>query len=530
MNAINERERYNRQQLIGGWDQQKLSDAKVTIIGSDYLAQYCAIPLVALGVGRVRLVDEAPAKGEHFLDFTIQRGTRVGSLEQILGHVNSSIKVFGIASPIVADTSRYFLEQSDLIVEATNDPRSKAIVIDYAHEKSIPVLSGSTKANYGKVMLYHRQGHDVRYLLPEFEGQAQDEIVSLVLGGIIAEEVKKVIMGDEHKLDRTLYYNLTNPQRFTFQPGDFARGQAVQNQAPLAEKSVLMVGAGALGNFVGMGLAKLGVGRVDVIDPDRIEDTNLNRQVLYYNVVGRLKATALAKKLKRIGNGNMESEGFADTFTEKKEFERHYDLIMDCVDNFTVRAVIHDYAVQHKIPLISGGTDYKDGQMVLYVPGKTACVDCQLDIHAEGRKAVEERRQAGCLLAPNPSVITTNQIIGGMMVAEARTVFDPGGYGSPFNGKIMYRSQAAERVGMTALKKICACEPKGGLSIEPREIPTEQNDDDLLETLAGEWVRDEPVLPEPEETVRKMPDDDIDALLQMPVTPRKGPFDRFRGF
>ena len=517
MTGINERERYQRQQLIEGWNQQKLTDATVTIVGSASLAQYVALPLAALGVGSVRLVDATPAHNERFLDLPIREGPRVHGLEQILRRINPTIAVRGIASSVVSDTSTYFLEKSSIIVEATNDPRSKAITLGYANEKGIPVIVASSKAKYGKVMLYHRGGEDVRYLLPEFDEEEQDEVVSMVLGGLIAEEVKKLLMGEE-KLEKTIYYNLTNPLRFTYHPGDYGR-----NGSDFTGKSVLMVGAGALGNFVGLGLAKLGIGRVDVIDPDGIEDTNLNRQVLFYNAVGRLKATALSKKIKVMGNGKVDSEAFKDTFTEKSEFPRRYDAIFDCVDNFTVRAVIHDYAVGHKIPLISGGTDFKEGQLAIYVPGKTACLDHQMEIHRLGKEAEEQRRQAGCLLAPNPSVIMSNQVIGGMMVAEVRTVFDSKIHGEPFNGNMKYSSLSELRLGMTPLKTVCACEPKGGITIEPREVPAEREETDIVHELELQ-LQDEPDLPEKEDEKENEKEKGKEGLL-----PREEPLYQTEG-
>ncbi|MBU0461714.1 MAG: hypothetical protein KJ574_03955, partial [Nanoarchaeota archaeon] len=71
MTGINELDRYQRQALIEGWDQTKLSGATVTILGSDKLAQYIAIPLTALGVN-VRMVDNASAHEDMMLDITLK--------------------------------------------------------------------------------------------------------------------------------------------------------------------------------------------------------------------------------------------------------------------------------------------------------------------------------------------------------------------------------------------------------------------------------------------------------------------------
>ncbi len=444
--------RYNRQELIQGWDQKKLADATVVIVGSEAVAQYAALSLVALGVGNVRILDNSRSTGETFLDVEITGRTRAHSLESVLKLVNPTVNVSGLGASLVNDASKYFLEGADVIIDLENDPRSKAISIDYAIDAKVPLIVGGAKANFGKVMLHNGAGREVKYLLHPFECAEQDGLVGMVLGGIVAEEVKKLLMKNEELLGMPLYYNLTSEDRFGFE-----FGKAIKNRelGEFMDKKVLLVGAGALGNFVGLGLANLGVGTIDVIDHDVVEEHNLNRQVLYYDAVGQNKAEALAKKISQIGRSLIESNGIVDKFTEKSKFKVKYDAIFDCVDNFTVRAIISAYAVAHGIPLISGGTDYKAGQAAVYVPGETSCLECKMHLSDMAKKEIEERSRAGCLLAPNPSVIMSNQIIGGMMTAEARTVFSPAKYGKPLNSILKYASNQETRIGIIPIAMKC---------------------------------------------------------------------------
>ncbi len=466
---INEKNRYNRQELIEGWDQQKLTDSTISIIGSDLLAQYIAIPLSALGVGNIRIIDDAHATNDGFLDFTLD-GNRAQSIEGKLKLVNPNINIMGLSSRLIGNASKYFLTGSNLVIDATNDPRSKALSLEYSYETKTPLIVTSSKSYYGKLILPDKITRDGRHLLYEFKDDEQDEFVSLVLGGLISEEVKKILMNDNEKLSVPLYYNLKNRRRFTFGE-EFELEE--RKMGEFLNKEVLLIGAGALGNFVGLGLARLGVGRIDIIDPDTIEDTNLNRQILYYDALGEEKAKALSEKIKKIGRKFISSDGFVDRFTEKSAFARRYDAIFDCVDNFTVRSVINDYAIKNKIPLISGGTDYQAGQVAIYVPGKTSCMDCQLNIYELGVKAEERRKKIGCLEAPNPSVIMTNQIIGGIMINEARSVFNSKKYGEPINGNLKYGASLENRLGINFIKRVCKCEPRGGLTIEVNneEVP-----------------------------------------------------------
>ena len=110
--------RYDRQELIEGWDQQKLTDATISIIGSDVLAQYIALPLTALGVGSIRIIDNERATGEGFLDFELKGGSRAKTLELALERVNPSIDIKSYSSTLVSEGSKYFLQGSDLIIDA----------------------------------------------------------------------------------------------------------------------------------------------------------------------------------------------------------------------------------------------------------------------------------------------------------------------------------------------------------------------------------------------------------------------------
>ena len=126
---INELNRYNRQQLIEGWDQQKLADATVSIVGSDFLAQYVAIPLVALGVGTVRLIDDVKATGEGFLDFRLDSGMyRVHGIEERLKTAKREMSLAGKYDyHIVNDNLKvaYEVLQSILIAEEHKVRRNK---------------------------------------------------------------------------------------------------------------------------------------------------------------------------------------------------------------------------------------------------------------------------------------------------------------------------------------------------------------------------------------------------------------------
>jgi molybdopterin/thiamine biosynthesis adenylyltransferase len=194
------------------------------------------------------------------------------------------------------------------------------------------------------------------------------------------------------------------------------------DQKKLTSSKVSLVGAGALGSMIGIQLACLGVGRIDVYDNDVIEETNLNRQFIYFDCVGKEKAIALAEKLARL-NPLVKVEGYVERINDVSvSLLGKTDVIVDSTDNFQARSILNKYAVEEKIPLISGATSASSGQVIAYLPGKTSCLECQIGIN---KLAKEEVDRASCLADPDPSVITTNWIIAGIMAEETRKILAP---------------------------------------------------------------------------------------------------------
>ena len=100
-----------------------------------------------------------------------------------------------------------------------------------------------------------------------------------------------------------------------------------------------IVGAGALGNFVGLGLALAGFTGLTFIDPDVIEVTNLNRQVFFAEAVGAGKAETLAARLNHCLPPR--PWRWQDYFREETDISG-FDVIFDCVDNFASRIILSE--------------------------------------------------------------------------------------------------------------------------------------------------------------------------------------------
>ena len=252
--------------------------------------------------------------------------------------------------------------------------------------------------------------------------------------------------------------------------------------------NMFIIGAGALANFVALGIINLKIGRITIFDQDKVEETNLNRQVLYFDAVGMTKASTLKKRLKEINPGNIYDYKlmFFDAKTSGryfKWFREKPDIIIDCVDNFETRALLNRLATKYKIPLISGGTSPLAGQVMVYFPGMTSCLNCELDIE---RLAEElERQRQGCTVVPEGSVVTTNQIVGGLIVGELYRLLS--GI-LPSSGTIRYISNDENRVGFVPNGKICNCHLN---SVKIPKKVTSQTKENLFKKLKSFFVEEE---------------------------------------
>lgn len=452
--------RYNRQELIKGWNQGKIKDAYVAVIGSGPLANFTSASLVSLGFGNVEIYDNARQEksndGEFLLSLAGKRDSKVEALEEILSKINPLVRVKGVQTRINSQQLAQILGNPSVIIDVTNDSQSQATALEYGQSRKVPVVIATVDPVRGEFYVRLPNKRDKTPMqLDRYKGQHQGAIPSEVLGGIITEEVRKIVMpfSKSEKPVNGLSYSVACPQRFN------GEDKLNINETPLSDRRVLVVGAGALGNFAGIGLALAGVGEIDVLDFDTVETTNLNRQLLFYDAVGDEKSKALAKKLKTINpklrirglTGKLD-ESYANQFRAK---ENRPDLILDCVDNFGTRAIVNYFAVRYGIPLVSGGTSPSSGQVVAYRQGESACLDCKLSVD----KALgKERASHSCIYAAQPSVIMTNEVVGGLMVAEARAILAPQSYGPHIRKMLKYDSTNPARAGMVGGDNPCDCE------------------------------------------------------------------------
>lgn len=141
-----------------------------------------------------------------------------------------------------------------------------------------------------------------------------------------------------------------------------------KGQKRLKEASVLVIGAGGLGSPLLLYLAAAGIGKIGIVDYDRVESSNLQRQVLYTEEdIGLYKSEAAAKRL-RLLNPLIEVQAYVQPFTSDNALElvANYDIIADGTDNFPSRYLINDACLLTGKPNVYGSIYRFEGQLSVF--------------------------------------------------------------------------------------------------------------------------------------------------------------------
>lgn len=142
----------------------------------------------------------------------------------------------------------------------------------------------------------------------------------------------------------------------------------LEGQKKMKKAKVLVIGAGGLGCPVLQYLNAAGVGTLGIVDSDKVEKSNLHRQLLFdYSSVGKGKAEAAKAQLKK-NNPFTIINSYSQKVNPNNSIEilRNYDIIVDCTDNYTARYIINDACVLLAKPLVYGAVYKFEGQVALF--------------------------------------------------------------------------------------------------------------------------------------------------------------------
>ncbi len=151
-----------------------------------------------------------------------------------------------------------------------------------------------------------------------------------------------------------------------------------EGQKKLKDASVLIIGAGGLGSASSLYLAAAGVGKIGIVDSDKVELSNLQRQIVHaMDSIGKPKVDSARERLLGI-NPSIEVRGFQERIipdTVKKVFA-NYAIVIDATDNFETRYLMNDACVSMNKPLIYGAIFQFYGQMSVFDAAKGPCFQC----------------------------------------------------------------------------------------------------------------------------------------------------------
>lgn len=187
----------------------------------------------------------------------------------------------------------------------------------------------------------------------------------------------------------------------------------VKGQKKLLDAKVLIIGAGGLGAPAAMYLAAAGVGTIGIADADRVDLSNLQRQIIHATEdVGKPKVQSAKETMNRMNpdvtvntyQTFVSAENIADLIAD-------YDFILDGTDNFPAKFLINDACVMAKKPFSHAGIIRFKGQLMTYVPGEGPCYRCVFK-NPPPKDAVPTCKQAGVIGA-------MGGVIGSLQAMEA---------------------------------------------------------------------------------------------------------------
>ncbi|TGE37612.1 HesA/MoeB/ThiF family protein [Desulfosporosinus fructosivorans] len=172
--------------------------------------------------------------------------------------------------------------------------------------------------------------------------------------------------------------------------GRYARNRKTfsdEDQLKLSTSCVAIVGCGGLGGYIAEELARIGVGRLVLVDGDHLEASNLNRQIMATELnMGQWKVTAAQERLKNV-NSEVNVQAVRGWFEAEKGLElfREVDLVFDALDSMHIRVELEKVCHQMDLPLVFASIAGWFGQVGVSLPGDFSV----LRLYGKGEQGVE---------------------------------------------------------------------------------------------------------------------------------------------
>lgn len=184
----------------------------------------------------------------------------------------------------------------------------------------------------------------------------------------------------------------------------------IEGQERLLNSAALIVGLGGLGSIVSQYLAASGVGLLTLVDPDVVELSNLQRQIVHdTSTIGCAKVYSAKQRLRQL-NSEVQVNAHQQLFSAELLAEvPGYDVVVDCTDNFATRLSINAACMQHQVPLIIGSAIQMSGQ-IMVVDAREQDQPCYACLHRD-QPVSEHRCSEMGVLSPLLGVIGSLQAV-----------------------------------------------------------------------------------------------------------------------
>jgi len=431
---------YSKQNAI--FDQAILRNSSIAISGASNLTDFMLIYLAGLGIGNVTL-------------FNSGEGGFLKKDYSIINKINSDVHLEIINSSF----EPCLMAKTAAIIDFSNNAEQKKQILSYAARNNTRLFLNASSSQIESI--YNPSQLDSMMWKPDTSSSSL-YFSSAIISAIALDETRKALLkiqGDDCK-SKKLYFSPLNKERFIEKQSLIDK--ITERQMPKARRA-LIIGAGGIGTYVALNLALSGI-PIEIWDGDNIENTNLNRQVLYYESIGKNKALTLKQRLESITNAEIIAN---PCFFENKYAKSGYSAIFSCVDSWPARKMLNKYALDNNTPLIDAGVGAFTARLDVF--NRNTCLECRRGIVAENPSAgmfagalglPSHSSEGGCASLQESNVVMCNAFIGAMAVSE----FYAMQFSKENAGKqLLYFSKKAfdEKVSLLGIERQCSCDDKG---------------------------------------------------------------------
>jgi molybdopterin/thiamine biosynthesis adenylyltransferase/rhodanese-related sulfurtransferase len=291
------------------------------------------------------------------------------------------------------------------------------------------------------VITYCATGNRSRRILPTFAALGYEEAVSMA-GGIVEWQALGYPTESPSALDDE---KLARYSRHLLIPE-----VGIEGQQRLLDTSILLIGAGGLGSPAALYLAAAGVGRIGIVDDDRVDASNLQRQVLHSTTeLGESKAQSARETLEEL-NPDVDVVTYEERLTSEnvdRILDEDWELVVDGADNFPTRYLLNDASVWHDIPVVHGSIYRFEGQVTVFKPFEGPCYRCLFPQPPPPELAPSCAE--GGVLGVLPGVIGSLQANEALKLAL--------GIGEPLIGRLLLFDALATKLDEVAIRRDRAC-------------------------------------------------------------------------